>query len=68
MPGSASRCSRPTPEARRSHLLGLRWLVALTSPDPVTNWVVSSLSNPTKFALAASPYPSVPAHCWPTPG
>ena len=48
------------PEARRSHLLGLRRLVALTSPE-VTNWVVSRLSNPTKFALAASPYPTVPA-------
>ena len=47
-------------EAHRSHRLGLRRLVALTSPDP-TNWVVSRLSNPVKFALAASPYPSVPA-------
>ena len=47
-------------EARRSHLLGLRRLVALTSPDP-TNWTVSRLTNPIKFALAASPYPSVPA-------
>jgi ATP-dependent helicase HrpA len=47
-------------EARRSHLVGLRRLVALTSPDP-TNWVVSRLSNTTKFALAASPYPTVPA-------
>lgn len=28
--------------------------------DP-TNWVVSRLSNPVKFALAASPYPTVPA-------
>ena len=42
------------------HLLGLRRLVALTSPDP-TNWTVSRLSNPVKFALASSPYPSVPA-------
>ncbi len=47
-------------EAVRSHLRGLRRLVVLTSPDP-TNWVVSRLSNPVKFALAASPYPSVPA-------
>ncbi|HOQ54661.1 MAG TPA: DUF3418 domain-containing protein, partial [Micropruina sp.] len=49
-----------TSEARRSHLLGLRRLIASTSPDP-TNWVVSRLSNPVKFALAASPYPTVPA-------
>ena len=49
-----------TDEARRSHVLGLRRLVALTTPDP-TNWVVSRLSNPVKFALAASPYPTVPA-------
>ena len=48
------------PEAVRSHRRGLRRLVVLTSPDP-TNWVVSRLSNPVKFALAASPYPSVPA-------
>ncbi len=47
-------------EALRSQLRGLRRLVVLTSPDP-TNWVVSRLSNPVKFALAASPYPSVPA-------
>ena len=47
-------------EARRAHLLGLRRLVALTSPDP-TNWTVSRLTNPVKFALASSPYPSVPA-------
>ncbi len=47
-------------EAHRSHLLGLRRLVALTSPDP-TNWAVSRLGNPVKFALAASPYPTVPA-------
>ncbi|MFT3861304.1 ATP-dependent RNA helicase HrpA [Micropruina sp.] len=47
-------------EGRRSHLLGLRRLVALSSPDP-TNWVVSRLGNPTKLALAGSPYPSVPA-------
>ena len=48
------------PEAARSHLRGLRRLVVLTSPDP-TNWVVARLANPVKFALAASPYPSVPA-------
>ncbi len=48
------------PEAVRAHRRGLRRLIVLTSPDP-TNWVVSRLSNPTKFALAASPYPSVPA-------
>ncbi len=47
-------------EAIRSQLRGLRRLVVLTSPDP-TNWVVARLSNPVKFALAASPYPSVPA-------
>ncbi|MFT4294635.1 MAG: ATP-dependent RNA helicase HrpA [Micropruina sp.] len=47
-------------EAVRSHLRGLRRLVVLTSPDP-TNWVVARLGNPVKFALAASPYPSVPA-------
>ncbi|MCW3157855.1 ATP-dependent RNA helicase HrpA [Micropruina sonneratiae] len=47
-------------EAIRSHALGLRRLIVLTSPDP-TNWVVSRISNPVKFALAASPYPSVPA-------
>ncbi|MFT3969942.1 MAG: ATP-dependent RNA helicase HrpA [Micropruina sp.] len=47
-------------EAVRSQLRGLRRLVVLTSPDP-TNWVVARLSNPVKFALAASPYPSVPA-------
>ena len=48
------------PEAARSHRRGLRRLIVLTSPDP-TNWVVARLSNPIKFALAASPYPSVPA-------
>ena len=48
------------PEATHSHVRGLRRLVVLTSPDP-TNWVVSRLGNPIKFALAASPYPSVPA-------
>jgi len=46
--------------ARRAHRAGLRRLVALTTVDP-TNWVVSRLSNHTKFALATSPYPSVPA-------
>jgi len=46
--------------ARRSHRAGLRRLVALTSVDP-TNWVVARLANRTKFALATSPYPSVPA-------
>ncbi|MFT4218778.1 MAG: ATP-dependent RNA helicase HrpA [Micropruina sp.] len=46
-------------EAVRSQLRGLRRLVALTSPDP-TNWVLARLSNPVKFALAASPYPTVP--------
>ena len=51
------------PDAARaatSHARGLRRLVALTTPDPTT-WVVSRLSNPVKFALAASPYPGVPA-------
>ncbi|MGC3956138.1 MAG: ATP-dependent RNA helicase HrpA [Propionicimonas sp.] len=46
--------------ARRAHRAGLRRLIALTTVDP-TNWVVSRLSNQTKFALATSPYPSVPA-------
>jgi len=45
--------------ASRSHRAGLRRLVALTTVDP-TKWVVSRLSNPIKFALAASPYPGVP--------
>jgi ATP-dependent helicase HrpA len=47
-------------EAARAHRAGLRRLVALTTVDP-TNWVVSRMSNPTKLALATSPYPSVPA-------
>ena len=46
--------------ARRSHRAGLRRLIALTTVDP-TNWVVARLGNQTKFALATSPYPSVPA-------
>ncbi|MFZ1411694.1 MAG: ATP-dependent RNA helicase HrpA [Micropruina sp.] len=45
--------------ARRAHLRGLRRLIALTTPD-ATTWVISRLSNPVKFALATSPYPSVP--------
>ena len=48
------------PAALRSHRAGLRRLVALTTADPTT-WVVSRLSNRIKFALATSPYPSVPA-------
>lgn len=46
--------------AARSHRLGLRRLIALTTVDP-TRWVVSRMSNATKLALATSPYPSVPA-------
>lgn len=46
--------------ARRAHRAGLRRLIALTSVDPA-NWVVARLANHTKFALATSPYPSVPA-------
>ena len=46
--------------ARRAHRAGLRRLIALTTVDPA-NWVVARLSNHTKFALATSPYPSVPA-------
>ena len=46
--------------ARRSHRAGLRRLVALITPDP-TLWVVARLSNAAKFALAASPYETVPA-------
>ena len=48
------------PAALRSHRAGLCRLIALTTPDPTT-WVVSRLSNRVKFALATSPYPSVPA-------
>jgi len=47
-------------EAARSHRAGLRRLIALTTVDP-TNWVVSRMTNPTKLALATSPYPTVPA-------
>ena len=46
--------------ARRSHRAGLRRLIALTTVDP-TNGVVARLSNRIKFALATSPYASVPA-------
>ncbi|HBY24083.1 MAG: ATP-dependent RNA helicase HrpA [Propionibacteriaceae bacterium] len=42
-----------------AHVRGVRRLIALTTPDPV-KWTVSHLSNPVKFALASSPYPSVP--------
>ncbi len=44
--------------ARRSHALGLRRLLVLTSPDP-TKWVVSHMSNATKLTLGASPYATV---------
>ena len=46
--------------ARRAHRAGLRRLIALTTVDP-TNGVIARLSNRVKFALATSPYPSVPA-------
>ncbi|MGC4155148.1 MAG: ATP-dependent RNA helicase HrpA [Propionicimonas sp.] len=46
--------------ARRAHRAGLRRLIALTTVDPA-NGVVARLSNRIKFALATSPYPSVPA-------
>jgi ATP-dependent helicase HrpA len=46
--------------ALRSHRLGLRRLVVLTTVDP-TKSVVARMSNATKLALATSPYPSVPA-------
>jgi len=46
--------------AQRSHRAGLRRLIALTTVDPAT-WVVSRLRNDAKFALATSPYASVPA-------
>ncbi|WP_231946650.1 ATP-dependent RNA helicase HrpA [Auraticoccus monumenti] len=45
---------------RRLHVLGLRRLVVLSTPDP-TRWVVSHLSNTDKLALGHSPYPGVPA-------
>ncbi|MDR1768186.1 MAG: DUF3418 domain-containing protein, partial [Propionibacteriaceae bacterium] len=51
----------PDPEpAAASHRAGLRRLIALTTVDPVKA-VVARLGNPVKFALAASPYPTVPA-------
>ncbi|MDQ7991888.1 MAG: ATP-dependent RNA helicase HrpA, partial [Propionicimonas sp.] len=66
-PGLADRTDRvgvqvfaDEESARRAHRAGLRRLIALTTVDP-TNWVVSRLSNRVKFALATSPYPSVPA-------
>ncbi|MCW5954141.1 MAG: DUF3418 domain-containing protein, partial [Propionibacteriaceae bacterium] len=46
--------------ARRAHRAGLRRLTALTTVDP-TNGVIARLGNRIKFALATSPYPSVPA-------
>ncbi len=45
--------------AAASQAAGLRRLVALNTPDP-TLWVVAHLTNPDKFALAASPYAAVP--------
>jgi len=47
-------------DARRAHRAGLRRLISLATVDP-TRWVVSRMSNPTKLALATSPYPDVPA-------
>ncbi len=47
------------PAADRSHRLGLRRLVTLVSPDP-TKWVFAHLSNESRLALAASPYPGLP--------
>ncbi len=47
------------PAADRSHRLGLRRLVTLVSPDP-TKWVFAHLSNDSRLALAASPYPGLP--------
>ncbi|MBA3021176.1 ATP-dependent RNA helicase HrpA [Propionicimonas sp.] len=46
--------------AVREHRNGLRRLVTLTTVDP-TRSVVARMSNPTKMALATSPYASVPA-------
>lgn len=43
-----------------AHRNGLRRLVALVTVDP-TKSVVSRMDNPTKLALATSPYPDVPA-------
>ncbi len=43
-----------------AHRNGLRRLITLTTVDP-TRWVVSRMSNPTKLALATSPYPAIPA-------
>lgn len=49
-----------SPRAQRLHHgAGVVRLLLLTLPDP-TRWVVSHLDNPTKLALATSPYPSVP--------
>ncbi|MBN9103933.1 MAG: ATP-dependent RNA helicase HrpA [Propionibacteriaceae bacterium] len=46
--------------AERSHRAGLRRLVTLVTVDP-TRSVVARMDNPTKLALATSPYPDVPA-------
>ncbi len=58
-PRWASRCSPTAAAAARAHRNGLRRLITLTTVDP-TRWVVSRMSNPTKLALATSPYPSHP--------
>ena len=47
------------PSADRSHLLGLRRLVTLVSPDP-TKWVFAHLGNEARLSLAAAPYPGLP--------